>query len=143
MSDERWAKLSVRAVSARLTAAEIAHAIGAEPSVSVNSGDRVSERSPAAGVHDRAMCIYDAPVPSGRPLEEHVSWLVEFLRQHGRGLEMIGDKCEFDVRLGFSSGSGQGGFAIPAESLGALSRVKADLAVDLYPPGDDADDDDE
>lgn len=143
MTNGRWTKLTLRVASTVLTAQEITNAVSAKPTSSVNAGDQVSARSPGAGIHDRAMCFFDCPLSGEETLDEHIDWLVKFLRKHGPGIERVADKCELSVRIGFSSGSGQGGFVLAADTLAVLGRFSADMFVDLYPPGDDADDDDE
>jgi hypothetical protein len=134
MTENRWVKLTLRFASQRLSAERIESAIASKATITANVGDPVSARSPAAGTQKQALCIFDCPVSDDAPLDEHVKWLGEFLERHRSGIELIADQCELDVRISFSSGSGQGGFAIPSESLLALGRVKADLLVDLYPP---------
>ena len=141
MASNRWTKLTLRVTSNVLTAEEIANGLSAKPTLSVNKGDQVSARSPGAGIHGRAMCVFNCPLSSEATIDEHLDWLVQFLRQQASGIEAVADKCEFDVRIGFSSGSGQGGFVLAADALAVLARFGADLFVDLYPPEDDADGD--
>jgi hypothetical protein len=137
MTENRWVKLTLRFASGALSAERMESAIASKATTTANVGDPVSARSPTAGTHKQALCIFDCPVSDDAPLDEHVKWLGEFLERHRSGIESIADRCAVDVRIGFSSGSGQGGFAIPFESLLALGRLKADLLVDLYPPEND------
>ncbi len=64
-----------------------------------------------------------------------MAWLAGFVAKHS-GFQSIADLCAFDVRIGFSSAGGQGGFAIAADNLEMLGKLKADLFVDLFPPGE-------
>jgi hypothetical protein len=137
MTENRWVKLTLRFASGTLPAERIESAIESKATMTANVGDPVSARSPAAGTQKQALCIFNCPVSTDAPLDEHVKWLDKFLEQHRSGMESIADQCSVDVHISFSSGSGQGGFAIPSESLLALGRLKADLLVDLYPPEND------
>lgn len=140
MANSRWVKVSLRAVSGVLTAESIEQALATNATTKANAGDRVSQRSPAAGVHPQAVCIFDCPMPSGSALDEHLNWLSSLLDQNAAGIESIASLCEFDVRIGLAAGCGQGGFVVTAEQLAWLNRLEMRLFIDLYPPADDGDD---
>jgi hypothetical protein len=96
-------------------------------------GERVSQHSIAAGVHDKAVCIFRSPVQSSGTLEAHVTWLMEFLTEHEDAISRMSGSCEFDARIGFSAESGQGGFALSSAELEKLGKVGIGLFIDLYP----------
>jgi len=141
MSDERWVKVSLCIRSKTLDADHIHQAIGVKPSRLGNRGELVSKRSPQAGVRDHALCIFESPLASSDTLQEHLDWLSNFLKTHGASLRSLAKACDFDVRIGFSSGSGQGGFVLDSAPLGDLAALGIALYVDLYPSeGDGAPD---
>jgi len=70
-----------------------------------------------------------------------MAWLVELLEAKRTQVSAVAPECEFDVRLGFSSTSGQGGFALTGAELGLLGSLGVQLNIDLYPPDEDEGDD--
>jgi hypothetical protein len=122
-----------------LTAADIARLIGSPPTKSGDVGDQISPRSPHAGFYDQAFCSYRSPLASSATLDDQVAWLVGFLQPAKDRLAPVSGEVEVDVRLGFSSSSGQGGFALVADELLLLGQLGVQLNVDLYPPESDSD----
>ena len=136
MASERWTKLSLRVVSDRLTTSEIEHAVQVEPTVRMKIGEPVSLRSPQAGAHRQNVCIFESPLSPDTTVDGQIDWVVGFLSEHAPSFDSIADRCEVDIRLGFSSGSEQAAFALPARVLRILARFGADLFVDLYASDD-------
>jgi len=134
-----WTKLSIRVASRTLDAARIAQEIGLAPTRVAERGQPVSPRSSA--VHEQAACFYESPLSDASPIEEHMAWLVELLEAKRTQVSAVAPECEFDVRLGFSSTSGQGGFALTGAELGLLGSLGVQLNIDLYPPDEDEGDD--
>jgi hypothetical protein len=128
-----WMTTSVRVASGSLTAEKIEVAVGLAPARKVNRGDPVSPRSPSSGSHQQSFCIYQSPVNSACKPDEHIEWLTGFLTSTRHALVSLASQCEVDVRVGFSSSSGQGGLAFDAHELLLLGEVGARLNLDLYP----------
>jgi hypothetical protein len=93
-------------------------------------------------VHEQAACFYESPLPAESPIEEHMAWLVELLEAKRTQIAAVATECEFDVRLGFSSTSGQGGFALTGAELALLGSLGVQLNIDLYSPDEDESDGD-
>jgi hypothetical protein len=134
-----WMAISVRIASGALTAAQIETQLGRRPDRKVERGEPVSRRSPDTGLHQRAFCTYECPLESGAKPDEHVKWLMEFIGEVKPPMMMFGSQYEIDIRIGFSSSSGQGGFAFLAGELSLLAEVGAQLNVDLYSSSNDDD----
>lgn len=128
-----WTALSVRIASDSLSAEKIQEQVGRRPARKVNRGDPVSRRTSSPGLHQQSFCIYESPVDAASQPDEHIAWLVEFLTDVGEVLKSLRSLCEVDVRVGFSSSSGQGGLAFDASELLLLGEVGAQLNLDLYP----------
>jgi hypothetical protein len=133
-NNEKWTRVSIRVASQRLTAAEIQTMVGEAPATKAERGDKISQHSPQAGVHNSSWCSYNSPVPSDGPPQAHIEWLTEFIMGHAQAIEALKDDCEFDARMSFSSRSGQGAFTLDGATLSTLGRLGVQLHVDLYPP---------
>jgi hypothetical protein len=129
--DSSWVQVSVRVASRSLTAKSIAEAIGAPASRMFESGQPLSPRS--SSVHSRSGCIFSSPLPPGGAPQDHIAWAVAFLRGARAQLARLGQECEIDMRLGFSSMTGQGAFALTPEELALFGELGVQLNVDLYP----------
>jgi hypothetical protein len=126
-----WTRLSVRVESSSLPAQQIAERVGRPPSRSANAGDLGGPRS--AAVHDRASCVWNSPVePKDRP-QEHVRWAIELLRSAHSALLPVAGEIAVDIRVSYSSSTGQGAFALTGHDLTALGALGVQLNVDLYP----------
>ena len=134
-----WTALSARVASRSVSAGDISKWVGASPTRAAEAGEAISPRSPLAGVHDSAFCIYQSPLAASASIQEHFAWLVGFLQGLKSRPLPIPEGIQIDVRLGFSSSAGQGGFALSAAELSLLGDLGVQLNVDLYPP--DAEDD--
>lgn len=130
---DSWSKVSVRVASPSVGAMAIAQLFDVEADQKVESGTRLSPRSPAVAAS--SFCVWRCPLERGHDLEEHIQWVLEFLKSMKSS--RTSDDMEVDVRLSYSSGSGQGSFALDPTQLASLARCGATLCVDLYPPGDD------
>ena len=130
-----WVALSLNIGSKSVSAWELEKLLQTEASFKAEVGDRVSKRSPAAGVRDSSLCSFESSLLDSAPLQEHVEWLLRMLQNHEVTLlELASLGCELDVKIGFSSGSGQGGFALGNDVLLLLGRLGIDLYVNLFPP---------
>lgn len=136
--DSSWMQVSVRVASRSLSVHHIAEGIKVSASRKFDAGQPLSPRS--SSVHNQSGCIYTSPLPPERTPQDHVAWAVEFLQGARDHLLRLGQDCEIDVRIGFSSTTGQGGFALTPEELAVFAKLGVQLNVDLYPPESDESD---
>ena len=57
-----------------------------------------------------------------------------FVESHSDALERLAQDCTLEITCGFSSGNGQGGFAIDHDVLSKIAQARLGLLIDLYPP---------
>jgi hypothetical protein len=112
--------------------------MGQAPSRSVEAGQPLSPRS--SSLNKQAFCVYDSPLPNASTPDEQLAWTIEFLKGVRDRLASI-DR-EVDVRLGFSSTSGQGSLALTAEELSLLGDLGVQLNIDLYSAEESDEDED-
>lgn len=77
----------------------------------------------------------DSPLPDDSDMVDHLKWLLDSLEPKRDVIRELSREYDVDLFCGFSSGSGQGGFALDSVTLARLSELGVPLLLDLYPPG--------
>ena len=75
-----------------------------------------------------------SPLDSQCPMEEHLLWLLGVLEPKAEVLGLLKRRFEFEFFCGFSSGNGQGGFALENSVLTRIADLGITIELDLYPP---------
>lgn len=134
IEDGKWSRATLRIRSATLTPEEIGASLGLRATASHRAGDPVSRRqgSPLRKEH---LFTLDSGVCDLEPLDHHITVLLSLIEPVGDRFAALQGCIEADIFCGFSSGHGQGGFALAPELMGRLSALGLELIVDLYPPG--------
>jgi len=67
-------------------------------------------------------------------MEDHLDWLLDRLEPKLDAIHSLAEKFSVDFFCGYSSGNGQGGFALDNAMLVRLAKLGVCLQLDLYPP---------
>jgi hypothetical protein len=130
--NKTWATVSLRVHSRTRSVSEISNALETPPTSSVDKGARMSMRNPHSAVAEAYLWRLESGLDSTRPLEEHISHMVEFIERKSAALEMLGQDCEIDLFCGYSSENGQVGLVLEADLLKRLTVFPIDVVLDLY-----------
>jgi hypothetical protein len=114
MSDDTWARVSLRIRSPRLTPHEIGQLMG-EPNVN-QSGD---------------LWATDLTRDSGVALDEQLRAAKEYLRDREAVLEAI-PEADIGLLIGWTPRSPQDGIILDTELIGLLSTVRCHVLLDTY-----------
>jgi hypothetical protein len=135
--DEKWSAASFRIASQSLTTAEIGARLGLAATRTHERGERMSPRNPRSAIRKEAVWLLESGLNEDEPLDRHLGALLELLESRSDELAELARECSMDFFAGFSSGNGQGGFALDRDLLARLARIPGDgLVLDLYPPSD-------
>jgi hypothetical protein len=118
MSD-KWSKASLRLFSPVMSPDAICEALDIPASSAIRN--------------TRAVLV-ESGLPADRPLDEHVTALIEKIERFAAALTKLRDRIDADVFCGFASVNGQGGLTLSAPLLARLGELGLDLTLDLYPP---------
>jgi hypothetical protein len=141
-NDEKWSCAGFSMFSVTLTPQEITERLGLQPTRTHEKGQPKGFRrkdgsiSPLIVWKDSAWHL-NAPLKRDQNLEEHIKWLLDILEPKRDSIKSLSPECTL-VRFfcGFSSGHGQGGFALDSQTLERLSKLGVSFVLDLYPPSD-------
>jgi hypothetical protein len=92
--------------------------------------------SGGSGVWRESAWILSSPLDKSENLAKHLKWLLDRLEPKAVAVRALWEKYRVDIFCGFSSGSGQGGFALYPETLARLAKLGIPVGFDLYPPSD-------
>ncbi|NER00860.1 MAG: DUF4279 domain-containing protein [Cyanothece sp. SIO2G6] len=135
MVSEKWHRASIRIISEKLKAEEIADTIGIEPTKIYEKGDPVTPRNPQGLIREFSACIYDSEVSKEEPFHEHLDDLIEFIEENLEQFKQISLICEIDIFCGlFSESEGGDVFKIDASLIRRLAAFPVDIEIHLYPP---------
>jgi Domain of unknown function (DUF4279) len=131
---EHWTRVTFRASSPSRTAEELARIVGITPTRSVAKGEPVTRRTPNAPIRKSSGILLESGVSEHRHAEAHLEALLTVLEPLQSRLEALPADVTTDLFIGFSSGSGQGGFFLSPGLLRRLAHLGLALVTDLYPP---------
>jgi hypothetical protein len=137
--DEKWATAALRIHSQNLAADEITTALGSEPTRTAAKGEPMSPRNLKSALFKEHLWLLSSTIAKTKPLQDHISQLLEFIEQKLPVLKELGKNCEMDLFCGYSSGNGQGSFVLEAELLKRITVLPIDIVFDIYstPPSED------
>lgn len=129
------AAASIRIFTREASVDFITEALGCQPARSRLIGQPVTLRVPDAPKYADSLWTFSSCLPETEPLNEHVGYLCEFLKDRDLALGAIRPRIlASDVFCMFSSENGQGACAVSCEHLGILAACEMELVIDLYPP---------
>jgi hypothetical protein len=140
--DKKWWRASFCVSSISLTHQEISDRLGLRPTRTHTKGQPKGFRqedgsiSPSIVWNDSAWFL-QSPLGRDRNLAEPIQWLLDAIEPRTDAIKAIRPECSL-IRLfcGFASHPGQGGFTLDPHTMGRISKLGLDLAMDLYPPAD-------
>jgi hypothetical protein len=140
--DDKWWRATLSIFSVTLTPQEISERLGLQPTRTHKQGQprgfrrKDGSTSPSVVWKDSAWLL-TSPLKPDRNLMEHVRWLLEKIEPKADIIKALSSDCT-GIRFfcGFSSGNGQGGFVLEADTLSRISRLGLNIVLDLYPPSD-------
>lgn len=113
----------------------ISEALGCQPTAFRLADQPVYHRNPEGPKFTDSLWRFSSSLPDTEPLDEHVGYLCEFLRERMAALNAIGSRlCAKDIFCMFSSENGQGACAVSSDHMGVLAACGMELIIDLYPP---------
>ena len=131
--DEKWYSASFVVSSTHLTPGAVQERLGIAPTRSHHVGDPLSPRNPTTVRKNHHYSLHSGE-PNTAPMDVHLSALLEVLEPKAAALEELSRDGDLYFWCGFSSGNGQGGFALSPDLLRRLGRLGIELVLDLYPP---------
>jgi hypothetical protein len=114
MSDQTWARVSLRIVSRRLTVSEIGQMVGAESSAAA----------------DKSWAV-DLTTDNAVSLDEQLLVLKQFLREKAEVLGSLRD-CEVSVSISWTPRNPQDGIAMDLDLIMLLSEARCYVLLDTY-----------
>ena len=136
--DDKWFRAAFSVHSLRYTPEQLETMVGIKATSKHYVGDPVSSRSLHPQRTENYYCI-ESGCSEEEPMERHLNVLLSLLDSKK---SVIGELLKTEnVRFfcGFSSGNGQGGFALAPELLSRLAAFGVPLILDLYPPSEISD----
>ncbi len=134
-SSETWSSAALRVYSKSMSVAEISNALGTAATSSHPKGVPVSLRNPNSPIREESLWVLDSGLNHDQPLEDHIKRLVEYIEQKSSILNTLLPHCEVELFCGFSTDSGQGGFAFEPDLLKKLTILPLVLIFDIYSLG--------
>lgn len=132
---DRWSQACVRILGEALQPEEVDAMLGLRATRTHRKADRCSHRNLA--VWQESLWLLESPLGKDRDLPEHLDWLLDALEPKLDVLRSLSIKYRVDLFCGFSSGTGQGGFALDHDRLLRIARLGVPMVFDLYPPHND------
>src|SRR5438445_3173716 len=133
--DQEWHKVSLRVFGDDLDLAAVTSALGLKPDVTGRMGDHVGG-NPRYAIYETNVWVHRYTESDSLTFSVQLSELMTRLEARAAAVRELlarpGVTAEFF--LGFSSGSGQGGFTLPASLLIRIARLGIAITLDLYPP---------
>jgi hypothetical protein len=111
---------------------EVEAMLGLHATRTHRKGDRRGDRNDA--VWRESLWSLESPQGKDRDLPEHLDWLLDALEPKLDVLRSFSVKYRVDLFCGFSSGTGQGGFALDHDRLSRIAKLGVPIVFDLYPP---------
>ncbi|MGA8431680.1 MAG: DUF4279 domain-containing protein [Candidatus Sulfotelmatobacter sp.] len=136
--DLKWSRASFRIFGETLQPEEIGVALGIAATRSHLKGELRDARHTA--VWRESAWLLRSPLARGTDLAEHLKWLLEAIESKTDVIAELSKKYRIDFFCGFSSGNGQGGFALDSDILRRIANFGIPLNLDLYPPAIESDD---
>jgi hypothetical protein len=85
-----------------------------------------------------------SPLGYDANLADHIRWLLDAVEPKLGVLKTLSAKCHpILLQCGFSSAHGQGGFTLDGDTLARIAKLGVSLSVDLYPPAQTEESDNE
>lgn len=139
--NEKWHQLSLRLFGDLLPVSTISAALRL-PAKYIGIKDEPRQGNPKYARHETNIWTHSSTDDARTPFEVQLEQLVAHLETVAEPLRnfLSIPGVEADLFLGFSSGSGQGGFSITPSLLQRIARLRIELTVDLYPPTIDDED---
>jgi hypothetical protein len=130
--DRKWSRVSLRIVSDVIDPVGIGKKLGLEPTKTHVKGSLRSTRHSATW--PSSLWLLNSPLSDQSDMADHIRYFLDLLAARVHALEALTANCKIDLFCGFSSGNGQGGFALDPHTLSRLAALKIPVVFDLYPP---------
>jgi hypothetical protein len=109
----------------------ITEAVGAPCREQGRIGDLMSPRNPRSQRRKDNFCIFESPLPEGRPVSEHVIALAELLDASACDHTVLAD-CEMTLRFGIDMHDSQGCVTITPDAAASAAKHSLEIILDLY-----------
>jgi len=130
--DRKWSRVSLRIASSTIDPMNIGKQLGLEATKTHLKGSlRVAGHK---DVWRSSLWLLNSPLSDQSDIADHLRYFLDLLEPRERVLNHLTKDCEIDLFCGFSSGSGQGGFALDPPTLSRLAALRIPVVFDLYPP---------
>jgi hypothetical protein len=131
--NRKWSKASFRIFGDTLIPEEIRQKIGLDATFTGIKGEPKHPNS-SRYVNRTSIWILKCPLKDLLPMEDHLNWLLDRLEPKLDVIHSLAEEFSVDFFCGYSSGNGQGGFALDSAMLVRLAKLGVRLELDLYPP---------
>jgi len=133
--DEKWYKVSLRLSGEELDLRATTAALGLEPDVTGRAGEHIGG-NPRYAEYETNLWVYSYTEDDGVRFSDQLEEFVTRIEGRAAAVRALTARpgVVAELFLGFSSGSGQGGFTLPASLLARIAALGIDLSLDLYPP---------
>ncbi len=130
MSDNVYREFSasLRIFGEALDLNAISACLGLAPTHSHRRGDR---RTANAMPSEQDAWVFEVPVASERPLEEHLFELWRLLKPHAAFLKSLKTTCAVDVFCGYQSNSDTAGFSVAPSALTIFTELDVPFGVSV------------
>ena len=135
--DEKWFAVSLRFVGDGLDPTKLEALLGVAPTTVRIAGQKWSgKQGRSYGPARTNIWSYRSPTPSHLGFEEQIQSLLQKFSHCQDAIRQLAqsDQVEAEIFCSYSSGSGQGGDTLSAQTLAHMAGLGLSLSLDLYPP---------
>jgi hypothetical protein len=127
---EKWATVTLRIHSKKITVQEITAFLEAQPTRTFEKGQLMSPRNPQSVSFEENLWLLE--IEEGATLEEQLQKITDFIEQKLPRFQQLETSCEVDIFCGYFLENEQGGFVIESQIIKKLAVLPVNIIFDIY-----------